>query len=182
MGSIIGFSRPNADVMYVLWDGRNSIDSIWVGYVEIVEDLLEGNSVNLAMALGNPDKLKLLQYEASKRHTAIVPVVVKKDPIPKAPREKKIAVVKEKVEKVVKPKPEKPIRKVVQNKNSAEFKMFQEIVEKKERREPPKGKYASIFNNQLVITEDVPGKTVVVRAIYNPADRLKKSRSYLTDN
>lgn len=124
LGSIVGCSR-DMSVVYVLWDGRITVDSLSIDFVDIVEEVIESKDVNLAMKLMASDKLKLLQEEAKKRHAAsVIPVVKSEEPEPPQPKAIKLKSISpirvEKIKKVKEPKPEEIKDPVVKKKSMLE--------------------------------------------------------------
>lgn len=163
MGSIIGYSRDNAAVVYVLWDGRKSIDSLSISYVDILEEPVETKPVNLDMKITGLDKLKLLQEEAKKRHSTPPDTIIKVEE-PKPPKEKKIIV------KPVRAKKEAAPKEIKTKINNVDFEKVNQFADQASRQNIPKEKYKSMFEQQPIASNN----TTPVRAIYNPADRIKR--------
>jgi hypothetical protein len=108
LGSIIAYSRYNSDIVYVLWDGRVSLDRIHISYVDILEEPVAAKPVNLGMPSVTPEKLKLLQEEARKRHAESPAVVIRPEtPILKLPKESIAVIAPVRAEKVKK----QPVKK-----------------------------------------------------------------------
>lgn len=85
IGSIVGYQKQNPTVVYILWDGRKSIDSLSILYIDFIEDQIE---LKCSGELKTTDKLRLLN-EASIVMQAAAPVTVKE---PTAPKEKKVII------------------------------------------------------------------------------------------
>lgn len=90
IGSVVGYQKPNPSVVYVLWDGRKTIDSLSILYIDFIEDQIELNELKCSGELKTTDKLRLLN-EASIVMQAAAPVTVKE---PTAPKEKKVIILK----------------------------------------------------------------------------------------